>query len=129
MSRPTRSRTCTACCSAMRGGTASGPKCKLSSGPKGAAFQVDMASELVAPFEFEDVAVPALVGYGTATVTEHSRGARWLVDRLPRARLRATPGAGHFAPRTHPEEFAAFMGAVIAMTGADSRDQLPRAAD
>jgi pimeloyl-ACP methyl ester carboxylesterase len=92
---------------------------------EGAAFQVDMASELVAPFDFQDVLVPAVVGYGTATVIEQSKGARWLVDHLPNARLQVTPGVGHFAPRTHPKEFAAFMGVVIAMTEAR---QLPKAA-
>ncbi len=96
---------------------------------EGAAFQVDMASELAAPFDFRDMLVPALVGYGTATVTEHSKGARWLVERLPDARLRAIPGAGHFAPRTHPKAFAAFTEAVIAMAGADGSDGPPRAAD
>ncbi len=81
---------------------------------EGLAFQIDMASELDAPFEFEDVLVPALVGYGTATVSEHATGAGWLVDRLPNARLRATDGVGHFAPRTHPKEFADFIDAVVA---------------
>jgi pimeloyl-ACP methyl ester carboxylesterase len=82
---------------------------------EGLAFQVDMASELQAPFDPEDVLVPALVGYGTATSDEHRRGARQLVEWLPSARLHATTGAGHFAPRTHPKEFAAFMGAVETM--------------
>ena len=95
---------------------------------EGAAFQVDMASELNAPFDFQDVVVPALVGYGTATVAEHAKGARWLVDRLPKARLHSTPGAGHFAPRTHPKEFAAFIGAVVAMAGAPIPSTLPKAA-
>jgi pimeloyl-ACP methyl ester carboxylesterase len=76
------------------------------------AFQIDMASELNAPFDFADVQVPALVGYGTATSPEHREGARWLVEQLPKARLYACPGAGHFAPRTHPKEFAAFVDAV-----------------
>ena len=79
---------------------------------EGAAFQTDMASVLQAPFEFSDVHVPALVGYGTATSAEHCEGARWLVERLPGARLHASPGVGHFAPRTHPKEFAAFMSAA-----------------
>ena len=81
---------------------------------EGEAFQVDMASELVAPFDFCDVLIPVVVGYGTATVVEHSAGAEWLVARLPNARLHAVPGAGHFAPRTHPREFAAFIGEVAA---------------
>jgi pimeloyl-ACP methyl ester carboxylesterase len=82
---------------------------------EGAAFQVDMASELEAPFHFEDVLVPALVGYGTATSAEHCEGARWLVERLPNAGLHTTDDAGHFAPRTHPKEFAAFMDAVAVL--------------
>jgi pimeloyl-ACP methyl ester carboxylesterase len=82
---------------------------------EGPAFQVDMASELHAPFDLDDVRVPALVGAGTATSTQHSEGARWLVERLPDARLHMIPGAGHFAPRTHPEEFVAFINAVEAM--------------
>jgi pimeloyl-ACP methyl ester carboxylesterase len=82
---------------------------------EGAAFQVDMASELEAPFRFEDVLVPALVGYGTATSVEHSEGARWLVERLPDARLYTSDDAGHFAPRTHPKEFAVFMDAAAAL--------------
>ena len=84
---------------------------------EGRAFQADMASELEAPFDFEDMVVPALVGYGTATVNEHSKGARWLDDCLPNSRLHEVSGAGHFAPRTHPEEFARFIGAVVEMVG------------
>jgi pimeloyl-ACP methyl ester carboxylesterase len=80
---------------------------------EGAAFQVDMASEIDAPFEFHDVLVPALIGYGTATSAEHIEGAHWLAEQLPNARLRASPGAGHFAPRTHPKEFAAFIAAAM----------------
>jgi len=82
---------------------------------EGMAFQIDMASELDAPFNFEDVCVPALVGYGTNTVMHHSEGAVRLVDDLPDAALYKIPGAGHFAPRTHPEEFAGFIGAVFSM--------------
>jgi pimeloyl-ACP methyl ester carboxylesterase len=85
---------------------------------EGAAFQVDMASELKAPFNFEDVRTAALVGYGTATSAEHGEGARWLVAHLPNAQLHASPGAGHFASRTHPAEFAAFATAVVDMAEA-----------
>ena len=80
---------------------------------EGAAFQVDMASEIDAPFEFHDVLVPALVGYGTTTSAEHVEGAVWLAEQLPNARVRASPEAGHFAPRTHPQEFAAFIAAAM----------------
>lgn len=80
---------------------------------EGAAFQVDMASELVAPFRFEEVAAPALVGHGSATAKEHLRGSAWLVEQLPDATLHSVPGAGHFANRTHPEQFASFVRATL----------------
>jgi pimeloyl-ACP methyl ester carboxylesterase len=82
---------------------------------EGIAFRMDMASELVAPFRFDEVHVPALVGYGEATVTEHVRGAAWLAERLPQARLYAVAGVGHFANRNHPEQFASFVRATLAM--------------
>ncbi len=86
---------------------------------EGPAFQVDMASEIDSPFEFDGVIVPALIGYGTATSAEHIRGAHWLGQHLPNASARASEGAGHFAPRTHPREFAAFVVASAAMQEAD----------
>jgi pimeloyl-ACP methyl ester carboxylesterase len=82
---------------------------------EGIAFQVDMASELVAPFHFADVVAPALVGYGTETSSGHVEGAPWLVAHLPNARLHTVPGAGHFAPRTHPGEYAAFVRAAATL--------------
>ncbi len=91
------------------------PEVRAERRAEGAAFQVDMASELEAPFDFADVRVPAVVGYGTATSAEHREGARWLVERLPLARLLAMPGAGHFAPRTHPKAFADFMAAAAGL--------------
>jgi pimeloyl-ACP methyl ester carboxylesterase len=107
------------------------PTLKARRRAEGDAFQVDMASELRAPFKFEDVLVMALVGYGAATSAEHCKGARWLVDRVPHAQLHRSPGAGHFAPRTHPAEFAAFVTAVTAVTAvteADPEDS-PRSKD
>jgi pimeloyl-ACP methyl ester carboxylesterase len=80
---------------------------------EGPAFQTDMASETSAPFEFGDVAVPALVGYGTETAAEHAHGARWLAAMLPTARTRRVEGTGHFAPRTHPSEYAGFVRSVL----------------
>jgi pimeloyl-ACP methyl ester carboxylesterase len=79
------------------------------------AFQVDMASELSAPFVVDDVVVPMLIGYGTATADAHIRGAQWLAEQLPDARLHCVDGAGHFAHRTHPAEFAEFVRATVAL--------------
>ena len=80
---------------------------------EGTAFRADMASEIEAPFDFRDVVVPALVGYGSDTSPEHASGARWLAEALPDARTQAIRGTGHFAPRTHPEDFAAFVRSVL----------------
>ena len=91
------------------------PEVQVERRGEGAAFQIDMASELDAPFTFEDVRVPALVGYGTDTVAHHSEGAHFLVEHLPKAGLYEIPGAGHFAPRTHPEEFAVFIRTVFTL--------------
>lgn len=85
---------------------------------EGPAFRVDMASELKAPFQFADVVVRALVGFGTETSNEHLYGARWLAEQLPDTRLHSIEGAGHFAPRTHPREFAGFvLSAALHATG------------
>lgn len=80
---------------------------------EGPAFQADMASEMHAPFEFHDVVVPSLVGYGTETSVEHAYGARWLAERLPTARTHTIEGTGHFAPRTHPRAYAGFVLSVL----------------
>lgn len=82
---------------------------------EGPAFQADMASEITAPFDFHDLVVPSLVGYGTETSAEHVYGARWLAEILPNARTHTVQGTGHFAPRTHPHEYAGFVLSVLAL--------------
>jgi pimeloyl-ACP methyl ester carboxylesterase len=82
---------------------------------EGPAFQVDMASEKEAPFDFHDVSVPALVGYGSETSPEHVYGARWLARQLPSARTLTIDGAGHFAPHTHPAAYAGFVLSVLSL--------------
>ena len=82
---------------------------------EGVAVQADMASELTAPFAFEDVLVPVLVGYGSETGAFHDGGAIWLSETLPDARLHVVEGTAHFAPRSHPVEYAAFVRATAAL--------------
>jgi pimeloyl-ACP methyl ester carboxylesterase len=93
------------------------PEVRAQRRAEGAAFQADMASELSAPFDFGDVRVPALVGFGTNTSSEHAHGARWLAEALPDAGLQSISGAGHFAHRTHPEAFAVFVRSVALLSG------------
>ena len=85
---------------------------------EGVAFQVDMGSALTAPFACDDVRVPVLVGYGTETFAFHDGGAIWLSETLSDARLHVIEGAGHFAPRSHPAEYADFVRATAALAGA-----------
>jgi pimeloyl-ACP methyl ester carboxylesterase len=82
---------------------------------EGVAFQVDMASEQVAPFAFGDVDVPALVGYGTGSDPEYAESSACLARQLPQARLLVVQGAAHFAHQTHPEDYAAFTRSTLAL--------------
>ncbi len=84
---------------------------------EGVAYGLDMASIIDAPFDFAHVAVSALVGCGSDTAPEHRYGAAWLCEQLPHASLYEIEGVGHFANRTHPELFAAFVRAAWRQAG------------
>jgi pimeloyl-ACP methyl ester carboxylesterase len=81
---------------------------------EGAAFRTDMQSELTAPFGFEEVTVPCVIGYGTNTSKGHEEGARRLAAILG-ADLYEVPGAGHFAATEHPEAFATLARRAVAL--------------
>jgi pimeloyl-ACP methyl ester carboxylesterase len=72
---------------------------------EGAAFRVDMASELTAPFDFADLKAPTVIGYGTATSSGHAEGARRLAAVLG-AQLYEVKNGTHFAPTTDPGAWA-----------------------
>ena len=80
---------------------------------EGRAFCTDMAAMASTPFAAVDVEVPLLVGYGAQTAAEHVRGAHDLAADAPNARLFCIEGAGHFANRTHPADFARFVEATV----------------
>ena len=72
-----------------------------------------------APFAFEDVVVPTLVGYGTETGAFHDGGSIWLAETLPDARLHVVEGTAHFAsPNPPAAEYAGFVRATAALAGA-----------
>jgi hypothetical protein len=100
--RPTTSRRCAAGFSATRCGTTSRPKSKPSAALRARPSRSDMASELDAPFDFQDVFVPALVGYGTATSADHSEGARWLADSSRTPGCMRVPGPVTSPPAPTP---------------------------
>ena len=80
---------------------------------EGLAFAVDTASQLSPPFDLADVAVPAVVGYGTETWEHQVDGAKRLAEMLG-ARLVALEGADHFAHAAQPEVFAGFVRQAVA---------------
>ena len=82
---------------------------------EGAAFQVDMAAELTAPFQFGDITCPVVIGAGTATTSGHLEGARRLAHIL-NADLFEVEGAGHFAPTSNPGAWAELVRRTIPST-------------
>ena len=81
---------------------------------EGAAFRTDMESELSAPFAFEEVTAPCVIGYGTRTQHGHAEGARRLAAVLG-ADLYRVEGAGHFASTEHPEAFATLVRRAVGL--------------
>ncbi|SEO71912.1 alpha/beta fold hydrolase [Trujillonella endophytica] len=98
---------------------------------EGRAYQVDLASQLSAPYRFTDVTVPTVVGYGTASSEDRRIGGPWLREQLPDARLFVVEGATHWGHRTHPAEFARLVRRVVDLAaerhrGAPSSEETPR---
>jgi pimeloyl-ACP methyl ester carboxylesterase len=81
---------------------------------EGAAFCADMAAETEAPFAFEDIRCPCVIGYGTATSTGHEEGARRLGAVLG-CDLYEVAGANHFAPISNPPAFAELVRRAVAL--------------
>jgi pimeloyl-ACP methyl ester carboxylesterase len=71
------------------------------------------------PFEVMDLAVPALFGRGGPTSERHHRdGVAWLSEHVPGAALFEIETAQHGAHLSHPDRFAAFTRAVVALSAA-----------
>jgi len=75
---------------------------------EGVAFRADIASELEAPYEWEDLGVPCVIGYGGSTWAYTSEAARRVAALLDCPSF-VIAGAGHMAHATHPEGFAGFV--------------------
>jgi pimeloyl-ACP methyl ester carboxylesterase len=80
---------------------------------EGAAFRSDMAAELTAPFEFDEIRCPVVIGCGTATSAGHLEGAHRLA-RILGADLFEVAGADHFAPLTNPPAWAQLVRKAVA---------------
>jgi pimeloyl-ACP methyl ester carboxylesterase len=69
------------------------------------------------PFDVMDLAVPALFGVGgTASAAHHRDSVAWLGSHVPGAAAYEITQAQHGAHLSHPDHFAAFVRAVVAMT-------------
>ncbi|MGE0878159.1 MAG: alpha/beta fold hydrolase [Acidimicrobiia bacterium] len=72
---------------------------------EGAAFKVDMAAELSAPYDFADLKCPIVIGVGTETSSGHYAGAYRLAEILA-ADVYVVRGADHFCPLSNPPAWA-----------------------
>jgi pimeloyl-ACP methyl ester carboxylesterase len=81
---------------------------------EGATFQIDIASQLSAPFDFDDIKVPCLVGRGAASWDHFRDASQYLAQRI-HGQLLDLDHAGHMAHVTHPEAFARFVRDAVAL--------------
>ena len=58
------------------------------------------------PAELAKVTIPTLLLYGSRTTVPHAKSTKYLAEKIPNARLKEIPGAGHAAPSTAPEQLA-----------------------
>jgi len=81
---------------------------------EGIAFRTDMSSELEAPYDWEDLATPCIVGYGGQTWPYAHHAARGVADILgcPTFTIDDAP---HVAHLTHPSQFAEFVRRAVAL--------------
>ncbi|HEY0581965.1 MAG TPA: alpha/beta hydrolase, partial [Chloroflexota bacterium] len=75
---------------------------------EGLAFTIDLAAELEAPYDWADLRVPVLLGYGTST-WPYSRDAAITLAGMLGAEVFTIDGAAHSAHVSHPEQFAGFV--------------------
>lgn len=65
--------------------------------------------ELPAPFRPEEVAVPTVLASGSRSLPRYRSATSRLARLVPGAELVAIEGAGHGAPATHPDAYAALV--------------------
>jgi len=57
------------------------------------------------PYEFAEVRVPVVCGYGERGASRHHDGARYVSEHVLNAQLTMIAGAGHGAPTSHPRQY------------------------
>jgi pimeloyl-ACP methyl ester carboxylesterase len=88
---------------------------RLADGP---ALMTELAS-LNGPalFDVTKLEVPIVFGNGGATEQFHKENVAWLASHVPRAQRIEVPDAGHGVHLTHPDAFAGFVRAAMALAG------------
>ena len=91
---------------------------------EGGAMVAELADlRATAPWTAATIETPVLVLVGEHARGHHEAAGSWLVEQLPRARLRVIADAGHAGPHTHAEavavEIEQFVSGVAAGAAAD----------
>ncbi len=81
---------------------------------EGAAFCADIASELEAPYDWDDLRVPTLFGHGSRSWPYSRDACHELAARTGQPEYEVE-GATHVGHVTHPEEFAGFVRATVGL--------------
>lgn len=84
---------------------------------EGPALVAELRSAQAPPFDPAAVTVPVIVAHGSASIGRHKRAAAEVAATVPGARLSVIEGAGHGAPSSHPDDYAAFVRAVASAGG------------
>jgi pimeloyl-ACP methyl ester carboxylesterase len=87
----------------------------------GPALVAELASlrRARAPFDFDSIVVPVVLGRGGRSLPHHRRAIDALGDLLPTTEVVEFPGATHGAHLSHPDAFAAFVRRVASLGAAD----------
>lgn len=77
---------------------------------EGAALRAELLSiRSSGPWDADLIRCPTVCGHGEAASPHHARGMEWLASRLAQGSGAVLAGAGHGAPNSHPEAFAAAL--------------------
>jgi pimeloyl-ACP methyl ester carboxylesterase len=79
---------------------------------EGVAFVLDMVTGMTQPYDWEDLHVPCIIGFGASW--PHVKTSPQLAETLACPTF-VIEGASHVAHLTHPAEFARFVGRAVAL--------------
>jgi pimeloyl-ACP methyl ester carboxylesterase len=88
---------------------------RLADGPALVAELASLSGD--APFDVTKLEVPVVFGGGGASEEFHKETLAWLAVNVPGAQRIEIEGSGHGAHLTHPDAFADFVKATIALAG------------